>query len=42
MKLDPENALWTWLVEYAGWLVNSTEVGPDGLTPHEGKKGKKV
>ena len=22
VKLDPENVLWTWLVEYAGWLVN--------------------
>ena len=27
VKLDPENALWTWLVEYAGWLVNRAEVG---------------
>ena len=35
VKLDPENALWTWLVEYAGWLVNRSEVGHDGRTPYE-------
>ena len=35
VKLDPENALWTWLVEDAGWLVNREEVGHDGWTPHE-------
>ena len=42
VKLDPENALWTWLVEYAGWLVNRAEVGHDGPTPYERLKGKKA
>ena len=42
VKLDPENALWTWLVEYAGWLVNRAEVGHDGRTPYERLKGKKA
>ena len=42
VKLDPENALWTWLVEDAGWLVNREDVGHDGRTPHEPLKGKKA
>ena len=42
VKLDPENALWTWLVEYSGWLVNRAEVGHDGRTPYERLKGKKA
>ena len=42
VKLDLENALWTWLVEYAGWLVNRAEVGHDGQTPYERFKGKKA
>ena len=40
VKLDPENALLSWLVEYAGWLVNRAEVGHDGQTPYERLKGK--
>ena len=37
-----ENALWTWLVEYAEWLVNRAEVGHDGRTPYERLNGKKA
>ena len=42
VKLDPENALWTWVVEYVGWLVNRAEVGHDGRTRYERLKGKKA
>ena len=39
VKLDPENALWTWLVEYAGWLVNRAEGPrrPDAIRTAEGQ-----
>ena len=42
VKLDPEIALWMWLVEQAGWLVNRAEVGLDGWTLYERLKGKKA
>ena len=42
VKLDPENALWTWLVEYAEWLAKRAPVGHDGRTPYERLKGKKA
>ena len=42
VKVDPDNAFWTWLVEYAGWLVKRAEVGHDGRRPYERLKGKKA
>ena len=42
VKLDPENVLWTWLVESVGWLVKRAEVGRDGQTPYERLKGKRA
>lgn len=39
-KWSQEHAVWTWLAEYAGWLVNRAEVGHDGKTPYERTKGK--
>ena len=41
VKVEPENSLWTSLVEYAGWLVNLAEVGHDGRTPYERLKGRR-
>ena len=38
--LDAEHVVWTWLVEYAGYLVNRGEVGHDGKTAYERSKGK--
>ena len=38
--LSVEDAIWTWMVEYAGWLLNRGEVGHDGKTAYERCKGK--
>ena len=42
VTLDVEHAVWTWLIEYAAWLVNRAEVGHDGKTPYERIKGKRA
>lgn len=42
VEWNVEHAVWAWLVEYAGWLVNRAEVGKDGRTPYERIKGKKA
>ena len=39
--LEVDHAIWCWLAEYAGWLVNRGEVGHDGKTPYERSKGKR-
>ena len=36
------HAIWTWLFEYAGLLLNRMEVSQDGLTSYERSKGKKA
>ena len=36
------HAIWTWLFEYAGLLLNRMEVSRDGLTSYERSKGKKA
>ena len=40
VRLDPEHCVWTWLIEYASWIINRAEVGHDGKTPYERIKGK--
>lgn len=40
IKLDVESVVWPWLVEYAGWVMNRTEVGKYGKTAYERVKGK--
>ncbi len=42
VKIPPEHAIWTWLVEYGTWLLNRLEVGKDGRTAYERSKGKKA
>ena len=42
VTIDTEHAIWSWVAEYAGWLVNRCEVGRDGRTPYEKSKGKKA
>ena len=32
MKLEVEDSIWPWLIEYAGYLLNRHEVGHDGDT----------
>ena len=41
-KLDIEDAIWPWLIEYSGYLVNRMEVGKDGKTEYERNKGKRA
>jgi hypothetical protein len=41
VKLDPECALWPWMVEFASVQLNRGEVGADGKTAHERCKGKR-
>ena len=40
VKLEADHVVWTWMVEYAGWLVTRGEVGKDGKTAYERIKGK--
>ena len=40
VKLEVDHVVWTWLVEYAGWLLTRGEVGKDGKTAYERLKGK--
>ena len=42
IELQTEHAVWCWLAEYAGWLVNRAEVGHDGKSAYERNKGKKA
>ena len=42
VQLDPEHALWTWVVEYAGWPVTRGKVGHDGKTAYERIKGRRA
>ena len=42
IKLDMKDAIWPWLIEYAGYLINRFEVGHDGKTAYERLKGKKA
>ena len=39
-KLDVAHPIWTWMAEYAGWLLTRCEVGRDGKTAYERIKGK--
>ena len=41
VSIGIDHAVWSWLVEYAGWLITRCEVGKDGRTPYERMKGKK-
>ena len=34
VKLDVQDAIWPWLIEYAGYLLNRHEVGHDGKTAY--------
>ena len=42
VKLDTDHAVWSWMAEYAGWLVTRGEVGKDGRTAYERLKGKRA
>jgi hypothetical protein len=39
-KLEIEDSIWPWVVEYASYLLNRMEVGKDGKTAYERSKGK--
>ena len=41
-KLEIGDAIWTWLTEYASYLLNRMEVSKDGKTAYERNKGKKA
>ena len=41
-KLNIGDAIWPWLIEYSGYLLNRMEVGKDGKTSYERNKGKKA
>ena len=41
IKLDIDDAIWPWLVEYACYLLDRQEVGHDGKVPSERLKGKR-
>ena len=42
VKLEVAHPVWTWLAEYAGWMLTRGEVGRDGRTAYERIKGKKA
>ena len=41
-KLNRNHPVMTWLVRYAGVLINMFHIGKDGRTPYERRKGKKA
>jgi hypothetical protein len=41
-KLEVEDAIWPWIVEYSSYLLNRLEVGKDGKTAYERSKGKRA
>ena len=41
-KLNIGDAIWPWLIEYSGYLLNRCEVGKDGKTAYERSKGKRA
>ena len=42
VELEVEHAIWTWIAEYSGWLLNRCEVSKDGKTNYERCKGKRA
>ena len=40
VKLETENAIWPWMVEYASLLLTRMEVSADGKTAYERSRGK--
>ena len=41
-KVEVDDSIWPWLVEYASYLLNRLEVGKDGKTAYERNKGKQA
>ena len=41
-SIPDRNAIWTWLARHACFLISRYRVGPDGRTPYERLKGKKM
>ena len=42
VRVEVGHAVWSWLVEYAGWLITRCQVGRDGKTAYERVKGKRA
>ncbi len=42
LRIGITHPIWTWLVEYVGYLWTRFSVGKDGKTAYERCKGKKV
>ena len=42
VNLKVDHMVWTWLAEYAGYLVTRAEVGSGGKTAYERVKGKEA
>ena len=40
ITVKEDDLVLTWLIEYAGVLINKYEVGHDGKTPYERTRGK--
>ena len=40
VRLSVDHGIWTWITEYAGWLLTRFQVGSDGKTAYERVKGK--
>ena len=42
VKLEADHVVWSWMAEYAGWLLTRGEVGHDGKTAWERSRGKEA
>ena len=42
VSIGIDHAVWSWLIEYAGWLLSRCQVGKDGRTAYERIKGKRA
>ena len=40
VRLSVDHGIWTWMTEYAGWLLTRFQVGSDRKTAYERVKGK--
>ena len=40
VEVGVDHAIWSWMAEYAGWILTRCQVGRDGRTAYERMKGK--
>ena len=42
VQIGVDHPVWSWMMEYAGWILTRCQVGKDGRTAYERLKGKRA